>query len=101
MSLKMEAIKANVAKGTPTTPTVPSSQALVQSYMQKVKETHQIEKLTVCVVGSGNWGSTAAKIIGENILAGQASRFFSNEVRMWVFEEEVKQENGSMRKLSE
>merc|ERR1719160_223552 len=66
-----------------------------------MNESHQIEKLTVCVVGSGNWGSTAAKIIGENILDGGASQFFSDEVRMWVFEEDVKQTDGSVRKLSE
>merc|ERR1719161_2149404 len=58
-------------------------------------------KKKVCIVGSGNWGSTAAKIIGENIQDGQAKQFFDQEVRMWVFEEEVKQADGSMRKLSE
>merc|ERR1711977_625491 len=58
--------------------------------MQKMKSA-QIERLTVCIVGSGNWGSTAAKIIGENILGGEASRHFDKEVRMWVFEEDVKQ----------
>jgi glycerol-3-phosphate dehydrogenase (NAD+) len=61
----------------------------------------RIEQLTVCIVGSGNWGSTAAKIIGENVLEGQAKQFFNQEVRMWVFEEEVKQADGSLRKLSE
>lgn len=69
--------------------------------MQKMKNSAQIEKLTVCVVGSGNWGSTAAKIIGENIRDGAASKYFSDEVRMWVFEEDVKQGDGSARKLSE
>merc|ERR1719487_2650181 len=78
-----------------------SSEELVQAHLQKLKETHQIEKMQVCIIGSGNWGSTTAKIIGENILAGEASRYFSNEVRMWVFEEEVKQADGSVRKLSE
>merc|ERR1719201_242247 len=73
----------------------------VHSYMQKLAKSAQLEKLTVCVVGSGNWGSTTAKIIGENILTGKASRYFSEEVRMWVFEEDVKQADGSVRKLSE
>jgi hypothetical protein len=49
---------------------------LVNSYMQKMKSSAQIEKLTVCIVGSGNWGSTAAKIIGENIQEGAAKQFF-------------------------
>jgi glycerol-3-phosphate dehydrogenase (NAD+) len=101
MSLKIESIKANLPKSSEGTPAVSSSEALVQAYIQKLNETHQVEKLTVCVIGSGNWGSTAAKIIGENILEGEAARFLSNEVRMWVFEEDVKQADGSVRKLSE
>ena len=90
--------------GTPGTSTASSdsrSEELVQSHLEKLKETHQIEKMQVCVIGSGNWGSTTAKIIGENILTGKASRYFSDEVRMWVFEEDVKQADGSVRKLSE
>jgi len=78
----------------------PSQTELVNAYMQTMKAA-QVERLTVCVVGSGNWGSTAAKIIGENIADGEASRYFDPEVRMWVFEEDVKQANGSVRKLSE
>merc|ERR1719487_2565802 len=59
------------------------------------------KKRTVCVVGSGNWGSTAAKIIGENIMSGDAKNYFNQEVRMWVFEEDIKQDDGSTRKLTE
>ncbi|KAF4072608.1 hypothetical protein AMELA_G00265000 [Ameiurus melas] len=40
----------------------------------------------VCIVGSGNWGSAIAKLVGLN--AGQNSKFDS-KVRMWVFEEMV------------
>jgi glycerol-3-phosphate dehydrogenase (NAD+) len=58
-------------------------------------------KLQVCIVGSGNWGSTAAKIIGENILNGPAGKRFAHEVRMWVLEEMIEQEDGSSKKLSE
>jgi glycerol-3-phosphate dehydrogenase (NAD+) len=101
LNLKIQAIKANVSKDTSGTSTDMSSGALVRSYMQQMNETHKIEKLTVCIIGSGNWGSTAAKIIGENILEGEASRFVYDEVRMWVFEEDVKQADGSVRKLSE
>merc|ERR550514_1157491 len=56
---------------------------------------------TVCIVGSGNWGSTAAKIIGENILSSEAGQIFAQEVRMWVFDEDIPQSDGSIRKLSE
>ena len=48
----------------------------------------------VCIVGSGNWGSAIARLVGVN-----TARFperFAAEVKMWVFEEEV---NG--RKLTE
>merc|ERR1719443_2766434 len=58
-------------------------------------------KRSVCIVGSGNWGSTAAKIIGENIMSGEAKNYFEQEVRMWVFDEKIPQEDGSTRKLTE
>ena len=41
----------------------------------------------VCIVGSGNWGSAIARLVGAN-----TARFperFESEVKMWVFEEEV------------
>ncbi|XP_034731925.1 glycerol-3-phosphate dehydrogenase [NAD(+)], cytoplasmic [Etheostoma cragini] len=47
----------------------------------------------VCIIGSGNWGSAIAKIVGAN--AAQNSNF-DTTVKMWVFEETV---NG--RKLTE
>ncbi|XP_041097643.1 glycerol-3-phosphate dehydrogenase [NAD(+)], cytoplasmic [Polyodon spathula] len=47
----------------------------------------------VCIVGSGNWGSAIAKIVGAN---AAALAKFDKTVRMWVFEEMV---NG--RKLTE
>ncbi|KAL7884618.1 hypothetical protein AOLI_G00073880 [Acnodon oligacanthus] len=47
----------------------------------------------VCIVGSGNWGSAIAKIVGLN--AGRNPKF-DPTVNMWVFEEVV---NG--RKLTE
>jgi len=51
-------------------------------------------KLKVTVIGSGNWGSTAAKLIGENALRSELP--FEEKVTMWVFEELI---NG--RKLTE
>ncbi|KAL6960495.1 glycerol-3-phosphate dehydrogenase (NAD(+)) [Sarracenia purpurea var. burkii] len=41
-------------------------------------------KSRVTVVGSGNWGSVAAKLIASNTLKLAS---FHDEVRMWVFEE--------------
>merc|ERR1711953_955866 len=48
----------------------------------------------VCIVGSGNWGSAIARLVGFN--AARLPERFQKEVAMWVFEEEV---NG--RKLTE
>ncbi|RLN43605.1 hypothetical protein BBO99_00005303 [Phytophthora kernoviae] len=48
----------------------------------------------VCLVGSGNWGSAIARIIGEN--TKKQSETFERDINMWVFEEQV---NG--RKLTE
>ncbi|XP_063144817.1 glycerol-3-phosphate dehydrogenase 1-like protein [Candoia aspera] len=49
--------------------------------------------LKVCIIGSGNWGSAIAKIIGQNT---KTSNQFDPVVKMWVFEELI---NG--RKLTE
>ena len=43
-------------------------------------------KEKVAIVGSGNWGSAIAKIIGRNVLGRDE---FEDEVCMWVFEEQV------------
>lgn len=40
----------------------------------------------VCIVGSGNWGSVIAKIVGNNVKENDK---FNNEVPMWVFEEMI------------
>lgn len=42
------------------------------------------EKLAI--IGSGNWGSAAARIVAQNALRHPE---FEDEVRMWVFEEKV------------
>ncbi|KAF1743090.1 hypothetical protein MXB_755 [Myxobolus squamalis] len=41
-------------------------------------------KFQVGIIGSGNWGSTVAKIIGENVAM---SAEFESKVLMWVLEE--------------
>ncbi|PTB76377.1 NAD-dependent glycerol-3-phosphate dehydrogenase [Trichoderma longibrachiatum ATCC 18648] len=45
------------------------------------------KKHKVTIVGSGNWGSTIAKIIAENTRANK--ELFEEEVQMWVYEEDV------------
>ncbi|XP_035771865.1 glycerol-3-phosphate dehydrogenase 1-like protein, partial [Neolamprologus brichardi] len=47
----------------------------------------------VCIVGSGNWGSAIARIIGDN---ARTLQHIATTVKMWVFEENI---NG--RKLSD
>lgn len=44
------------------------------------------KKHKVCVVGSGNWGTTIAKVVAEN--TKENPEIFEEEVQMWVFEEE-------------
>ena len=44
----------------------------------------------VCIVGSGNWGSAIARLVGRN--AARLPDKFVKEVNMWVFEEEVEGE---------
>lgn len=40
----------------------------------------------VCLVGSGNWGSAIAKIIGHNVRR-HSDTFDASEIRMWTYEE--------------
>lgn len=46
--------------------------------------------LRITVIGSGNWGSTIAKVIAENTV--ERPKQFHRNVNMWVFEETVKGE---------
>ena len=59
--------------------------------------TSKMEKEQVCIIGSGNWGSAIATVVGRN---ANRLAFCNNEVRMWVFEEEVTLENNKTAKLS-
>ncbi|KAI9310966.1 glycerol-3-phosphate dehydrogenase [NAD+] [Dichotomocladium elegans] len=45
------------------------------------------QKLKVSIIGSGNWGSSIARVIGQNVK--RYPDLFDESVRMWVFEEEV------------
>ncbi|CAL8307168.1 unnamed protein product [Merluccius merluccius] len=42
--------------------------------------------MKVCIVGSGNWGSAIAKIIGHNV---KGNNRFDPMVNMWVYEEMI------------
>jgi glycerol-3-phosphate dehydrogenase (NAD+) len=55
----------------------------------------QIEK--VCIIGSGNWGSAIATLVGRN-----AHRLpnVDEEVNMYVYEETIELEDGSTEKLT-
>jgi len=44
-------------------------------------------KHKVTVIGSGNWGTTVAKLVAEN--TREHPDLFEEEVQMWVYEEEV------------
>ncbi|KAJ3003189.1 Glycerol-3-phosphate dehydrogenase [Thoreauomyces humboldtii] len=46
----------------------------------------KIAKEKVCLIGSGNWGSAIAKIVGKNVVKFDN---YDSEVRMWVYEEIV------------
>jgi glycerol-3-phosphate dehydrogenase (NAD+) len=55
----------------------------------------QLEK--VCIIGSGNWGSAIATLVGRNC---EKLSHYQTEVPMWVFEETVELEDGSQDKLT-
>jgi len=52
----------------------------------------------VCIIGSGNWGSAIATILGPNC---ERLDNVDTDVHLWVFEEMVEVEGGEKRKLSE
>jgi hypothetical protein len=52
----------------------------------------------VCIIGSGNWGSAIARIVGNNC---ERLPYFENQVNMWVFEELVHLEDGTQEKLTD
>lgn len=45
----------------------------------------------VCVIGSGNWGTTIAKVVSEN--CAERTQEFEEIVKVWVFEEQVNGRN--------
>lgn len=51
---------------------------------------HRLMARKVCLIGSGNWGSAIARIIGDNAAHNPK---FDSQVNMWVFEEQVNGRN--------
>jgi glycerol-3-phosphate dehydrogenase (NAD+) len=45
------------------------------------------KRMRISVIGSGNWGSTVAKMVGENV---QELSEYDNDIRMYVWEEDIK-----------
>ncbi|GAX25096.1 glycerol-3-phosphate dehydrogenase (NAD+) [Fistulifera solaris] len=56
----------------------------------------QLEK--VCIIGSGNWGSAIANIVGRNC---QRLPYYEDDVNMWVFEEIIEDQLGNKVKLTD
>ena len=56
--------------------------------------------LKVAVIGSGNWGTAVAKIVAENCARPELRSRFAEEVKMWMYEEEI-EHAGQKRKLTE
>ncbi|CEG80047.1 Putative Glycerol-3-phosphate dehydrogenase [NAD ] [Rhizopus microsporus] len=44
-------------------------------------------KQRVAIIGSGNWGSSIARVCAQNTI--KHSDTFEKEVRMWVYEEMI------------
>jgi hypothetical protein len=47
-----------------------------------------LRRYTVCVIGSGAWATAAARIVAQNTLAFDPADEFTDEVKMWVYEED-------------
>lgn len=44
-------------------------------------------KERVAIIGSGNWGSAIAGLVGKNV--AKFSERYEQEVKIWVFDEQV------------
>ena len=58
----------------------------------------QLDK--ICIIGSGNWGSAIATLVGRNC---ERLPYFENQVNMWVYEEQIPdpEEEGKMSNLTD
>ena len=67
---------------------------IVQSSLSPIKRNSShlnvkmlVDPFKVAVIGSGNWGTTIAKVIAENTAINQ--NLFATRVDMWVFQESI------------
>ncbi|KAK3941121.1 NAD-dependent glycerol-3-phosphate dehydrogenase N-terminus-domain-containing protein [Diplogelasinospora grovesii] len=58
-----------------------------QSAKMAITSGSYTQKHKVTVIGSGNWGTTVAKLVAEN--TREHGDIFEEDVQMWVYEEEV------------
>lgn len=71
----------------PTTPACPPSKDTTNTMAgDDAKTTVPTKKTCVCLIGSGNWGSAIATIVGRNCAALEECE---TQVNMWVYEEMV------------
>lgn len=75
----------------------PSNDANPMDAMTSNPQTSSEQIDRVCIVGSGNWGSAIATIIGRNCTR---LPFYETQVNMWVYEETV-EVDGEPKKLTE
>lgn len=52
----------------------------------------------VCIIGSGNWGSAIATLVGRNC---ERLPYFEDTVHMWVYEETLTNDDGTTEKLTD
>uniref|UniRef100_Q199U1 Glycerol-3-phosphate dehydrogenase [NAD(+)] n=1 Tax=Saccharomycopsis fibuligera TaxID=4944 RepID=Q199U1_SACFI len=50
-----------------------------------------VKPFKISVIGSGNWGTTIAKVVAES--TGENPDLFQKDVHMWVFQEKIDGEN--------
>jgi glycerol-3-phosphate dehydrogenase (NAD+) len=48
-----------------------------------------LKRSSVAVIGSGAWACAAARMVAQNTASGAPGDEFVEEVKMWVFEEDV------------
>ena len=51
--------------------------------------TKHLKRTHVAVIGSGAWACAAARMVAQNTASPDPSNQFAEEVKMWVYEEQV------------
>ncbi|KAK3329841.1 NAD-dependent glycerol-3-phosphate dehydrogenase N-terminus-domain-containing protein [Apodospora peruviana] len=65
---------------------IPSS-TLASTLGSKMASTSEKPKHKVTVIGSGNWGSTIAKVVAQS--TSEHPELFETDVQMWVYDEKI------------